>query len=290
MDARIRGKFYQVENVGNGDATFYEAMHLLWDHPERTAYVEIYGGIRVRLERFSGEPEIAGEGFIEGEFVRQQTENIPPIANQNAELEGQENPLGHRCAFRYHAGTNTLLLESRPYGVTAIRMDGLVKVRLAPHRGFFLSPVLTEAAIERLRNGTPRKVSFRVANPANMEAVEGDERSIEENLTRMANNFGGLTVETSVGFPRGALDRSLNPNRIIQAIKWAAGNRDHVEKFEVKISEEEDPINIFAEQMKASARMDLENLDVDANYEVRRQYFRRTFDANLPDILRLYTN
>lgn len=290
MDATIRARFYQVENVQNGDATLFDALHQLWGHPTRTSYEDIFGGIRVRIERFEPDPGVVGEGFVDGEFVRQQTENIPPVAEQNEPLEGQNRPLGHRCAFRYHAASNIILLESRPSGVTPIRVDGLIKVKLAPHRGFFLSPVMTEAALHRLRNGTPRRVTFRVAQPADMQSVEGDERAIEENLTRMANNFGGLTVETSIGFPRGNRDGVLDMASIGRYIRWATGNRNHVEKYEVKISEEHEPIDVFSEQLKVVETMNLENLDVDANYDARRGLLRRAFNTYMPVIQRLYGN
>ena len=289
MDSVIRGRFYQVENFQDGQATLFEALHQLWEHPQREIYEEIFGGIRVRIERFETDPQVIGQGFVAGEFVRQQTENIPPIAPQGGPLEGQENPLGHRSAFRYHAQSGILLLESRPSGLTPIRVDGLIKARLAPHRGFYLSPVVTEDALYRLRNGTPRRVQFRVARPANMQAVEGDdERMITENLARMVNNFGGLTVETSVGFPQGQRGGRLDMNAINRAVRWATGNRDHVEKFKVKIAEEEEPIDVFAEQLKVTETLDLENLDVEENYNARRNLFARAFNAYMPLIERNY--
>ena len=122
-----------------------------------------------------------------------------------------------------------------------------------------------------------------------MGAVEGNERNIEDNLARMANNFGGLTIETSVGFPRGNRDGVLNLRAIRDGIRWASGNRDHVEKYAVKINEEPEPIDIFSEQMKITRDMNLDNLDVDANYEARRRFFRRSFDDYLPVIERLFT-
>ncbi len=289
MDDRVTARFYQVENVRTGDATMFEALHKLWENPERTVYQDIFGGIRVRLERFEADPNIVGNGFVDGEMVRQQTENIPPFAEQGQPLEGADRPLGHRSAFRYHAATNTLLLESRRNAITPIRIDGLVKVVLSPHRGFFLSPVVTENAMDRLRNGTPRRVTFRVASPADMQAVEHDERQIEENLARMTNNFGGLSVEVSVGFSRGQNERELQRGPVNRLISWATGNRDHVERLTVKISEEDEPIDVFSEQIKVKEDVPgIDNLNVDANYEARRAVLREAFDTYLPVIQRVY--
>ena len=83
-------------------------MHDLWNHPQREVYQDVAGGIRLRLERFDSNINTAGRGFVDGEFVRQQTDNIPPVARQGSPLEGQDVPLGHRCAFRYHPDTGVL--------------------------------------------------------------------------------------------------------------------------------------------------------------------------------------
>jgi hypothetical protein len=288
VDSKIRARFYQVENVGVGDPTFFDCLTQLAAHPNRGVYQDIFGGARVRMESFERDPNVVGNGFVDGEFVRQQTDNIPPIADQGAPLRGNISPLGHRCAFRYHARLNVLLLETRREAVTPLRMDALVKARLAPHRGFFLSPVLSEAALENLRNGTPRRVTFRVARPADMDLVEDEEIGIEENLARLQNHFGGPNIEVTASWPRGDRNGILNAAAIGRAIRWASGNRDHVEKFQVKISEEPEAIDIFAEQLKGSEVLDLDNQNVGLNFATRRDFLMRTFRQNMPILERLY--
>ena len=263
-------------------------MHDLWNHPRRSEYETIYGDARVRLESFENNPAVVGEGFIDGEFVRQQTDNIPPFAEQGQPLEGNVRPLGHRCAFRYFAELNVLLLESRREAVTPVRMDALVKVRLRPHRGFFLSPVLSQVALERLRNGTPRRVTFRVARPADMNLVEDEGLELEENLARLQNHFGGPNIEVTASWPRGNRDGILNQNAIARTIRWATGNRDHVEKFQVKINEEPEAIDIFSEQMKVVEVLDLDSENVERNYATRRDFLARSFNDHLPILRRLY--
>lgn len=288
MDARVKARFFEVENVENGNATLFDCLHQLWEHPRRAEYETIYGDARVRIENFENDPAVVGEGFVDGEFVRQQTQNIPPIAEQGQPLEGNPRPLGHRCAFRYHAELNILLLESRREAVTPTRVDALVKARLAPHRGFFLSPVLSQAALENLRNGTPRRVTFRVARPADMEIVEGEELGLEENLARLQNHFGGPNIEITASWPGGNRDGVLSAQAIGRAIRWATGNREHVEKFQVKISEETDPIDIFSEQLKSVELLDLDNENVERNFRTRREFLARSFNDHLAILRRLY--
>lgn len=288
MDAKIKARFYQVENVEHGNATLFDCLHQLWAHPRRSEYETVLGGARVRIENFENDPVVVGQGFIDGEFVRQQTDNIPPFAEQGQPLDGNVRPLGHRCAFRYHAELNVLLLESRREAVTPIRIDALVKARLNPHQGFFLSPVLSQAALEKLRNGTPRRVTFRVARPAEMEIVEGEGLGLEENLARLQNHFGGPNIEVTASWPQGNRDGILSMSAITQVIQWATGNRDHVEKLQVKISEEPDAIDIFSEQLKAVETLSLDNDNVEKNYQTRRDFLARCFNDHLLILRRLY--
>lgn len=288
MDKEIKARFYQVENANRSDATFFDCLHQLWEHDRRTEYQEIYGGVRLRIENFESLPKAAGQGFVDGEFVRQQTDNIPPIAEQGRPLQGNATPLGHRCAFRYHAELNVLLLESRREAVTPSRMDAFVKARLPPHHGFFLNPVLSRAALENLRNGTPRRVTFRVARPASMAMAEDEALGLEENLARLQNYFGGPNVEVTASWPRGTRDGTLNAKALRRFIQWGMGNRDHVEKLEVKISEEKEPIDVFSEQLKASEVIDIDSQNVAKNYAARREFLARTFNERLPKLKKIY--
>lgn len=281
MDSLVKARFYQTETVNRNDPTLFDCFHELWNHQRRDEYETIYGGARVRIENFENDAAIVGQGFVDGEFVRQQTENLPPVAEQGAPLQGNNSPLGHRCAFRYHSELNILLLEGRREAVTPMRMDALIKARLAPHRGFFLSPVLSQSAIQNLRNGTPRRITMRVARPSDMDVVENENLGIEENLARLQNHFGGPNIEISCGWPRGNRNGLLSMKAINRTIRWATGNRGHVETLKVKISEEDEPIDVFSEQLKGSATLDLDNEDVERNYAVRRQFLRNTFDDHL---------
>lgn len=288
MDARIKARFYEVENVKSSDSALYECLDRLWNHPEKESYVEIFGGVKVRLERYESDHRSNGSGFVSGEFVRQQTDNIPPIAEQGQPLSANSYPLGHRCAFRYHPRTSVILLESRRGAVTPIRIDGLIKARLSPHKGLFLSPVLSEGALENLRNGTPRNITFRVARPAQMDRIEGDLIDLDGDLARLATNFNGLSVGVSIGFPKGENDRSLDMNMIDRAIKWASGNRNHVESMKVKVMEEPDSIDVFTEQLKVVKDLQLDSDDVQLNYETRRAFLAASFDDYMPVLERIY--
>lgn len=208
MDRKVRARFYQVINIANGQSTFFDALGQLWAHPEKDSYAEIVGGLRVRIERFERAPE--NNGMYDGEFVRQQTDNIPPRAADDGPLEPQDDPLGHRVAFRYWPEMSVILLEVRRGAVSPAAINGLAKRRLNNHRGFFFDPTLSETALERLRGGTPRRFEMRVAKPADIVAVEHEDNEIEQNLAQLQNVFSGPNIEIAVSWPRGNRDGVLS--------------------------------------------------------------------------------
>ncbi|MER9258369.1 DUF6731 family protein [Mesorhizobium sp. M0619] len=287
MDRTVVARFYQVEPLEARDRTFFDCLQAIWRSADRDQWTEVATEIRIRLLRYQDAADNAD--FVEGEFIRQQRDNIPPIAPDIGPLEDQDRPLGHRCAFRYHPRSNVLLLESRREAITPGRINLLVSQKIRRHKGFHISPCLTQTALERLRGGTPRAIEFRVARPADMAIVEGDPLDIEGNLGRLANAFGGPNVEVRVSWPRGDQDGTLSRRGVQRMLRWSTNNRDHVEKLRIKILEEEQPIDVLSEQIKASRELDLPPI-ADANFEVRRSFLRQTFDAHFRTIERLYGN
>lgn len=287
MDRIVRARFYQVEAVEaqNNPDSFSVCLQNLWNRPDRAEYQDLGHEILVRLERFAVDPRDGD--FLSGEFVRQQTDNIPPVAAPGQPLVGNANPLGHRCAFRYHIPTGIILLESKREATTPGRINAFLRKILRGHRGFFMSPALTESALQRLREGTPRRVSLRVARP-NIDMVDNPNLPLERSIDQLANFFEGPSIEVSSGFPRGQRDGVLNVRNIMRAFRWARDEVGYVERFSVKISEEPEPIDLFAEQMKIDQVLDLDSVNVERNYDVRSAFLSDGFRANLPAIRHVY--
>ncbi len=286
MDRVVKARFFQAENLQIGQATLFDCLGRLWEHQNRDEYEEISDGVRVRLERLS--EGLDEHGLIEGEFVRQQDENIPPRAADGAPLVGSDDPIGHRCAFAYHPQANALLLESKREAVTPTRIGRLIKKRVINHRGFLFSPILSSDALEKLQNGTPRKFRMRVARPNDVAHLENDALNIEDNLERFQQMLGGPNVEVSVSFPNTDRESVLSANGLRRIIGWATNHRANVEHLSVKILEESDPIDVFSEQIKVESVLDLDSRNVELHYGERRRFLYQQFHEFLPTIQRLY--
>jgi hypothetical protein len=166
----------------------------------------------------------------------------------------------------------------------------MVNAKVHRHKGFVFSPCLTETALARLQNGTPRILQFRVARPGDLALVEDrDPLRVDENVAALARTFGGPNVEVKVSWPQGNHTGRLSMAAISSLFGFADNNRDHFEKFKVKIQEEPDAIDLFEEQIREETELDLPD-DIDDNYQMRRTFLQHTFRAHFRTIERLYGN
>lgn len=283
-DLIVRARLFRVENMGKKDATFSDSIEQVWDLSQDGEYTEISTGVFVRLERFAIEKETGQDTFYTGEIVRQQVENIPPIAHRGKPLEGQTNPLGHRSAFRYHAQTRTLLLERRQNAATPTRVHGLIRKKLRRHRGFWLDPVLEVETMRRLSEGAPRHVDFRIAAPDSASVFEDNPLNIKDEMLKMIETFGGMTLTAQVGFPRGKKDMRLKSPSVHQLVRWAMQNRGVFQAMKVKLAEDAEPIDVFGEQVKFEKMISLDSEDVDRNYRKRHGFLKSSMNAALPAV------
>ncbi|MEM6901326.1 MAG: DUF6731 family protein [Pseudomonadota bacterium] len=286
MDRLVKARFYQISNIDNAQRTFFDCMHYLWDHPDRSAYDDVSGGLRVRLERWAA--SAGNDGTWNGEFVRQQTENIPPRALDDGPLEPLSDPQGHRAAFRYWPSHKTLVLETRRGAVSAAAVQKLVRKRVPQHRGFLIDPMLSEGAIEQLTDGTPRRIEMKVARPADMAAFEGAQNPIEENLSNLQQYHGGPNVEYAVSWGRSNRDESLIKDRIMNLLPWIDRNRHAIKKVKIKIEEQSEALDILTELMLEKETLQLDSENVNLHYDERQAFLARALSNRRDEIRRVY--
>lgn len=285
MDRNVTARFFGVQALQNNHATFYDVLVQLMNDEQRTQWCELYGSIKVKLARCAFAD--AEQRYIEGEFVRQQRHHVPPIANDEGDLMDQPNPIGHRSAFRYDSHLGVILLESRKEAVTAGRIDQFVRRKIPNHKGFHFSPCLTRQGLERLRDGEARAITFRVHSPRELALVEGQNSSIGENLQALSNNFGGPSVEVRVYWPGHDRAGRLRMPSVRDLIRLGTGNEGVIDKLEIKLADEPNPIDILTDQIRATETLDLRN-EVEHNWQTRRAFIERTFAQNLQTLERIY--
>ncbi|MGR3514103.1 MAG: DUF6731 family protein [Paracoccaceae bacterium] len=283
VDRNIRILFWQPNPIDENDLAFGDSIDLISSQPDLINYTECNGGLHIRVERVSFQ-----EGVCEGDFVRQQVDNIPPIAQEALPLQANPNPIGHRAAFRYSIDQNVLAIQSARPGVSVSAVNSYVRRRIRGHKGFFMDPCLTQDALARIREGSPRKVEMRVARPTDLAQVDPNLNGLEDSLANLQEFVDGQIVNISVGFDRSEREALLNRRRLLQLVGWADDNRVQVQKMRIKIEEESEPIDMLAERLDARGKIELDPDDLDAAYESRIQFVRDACEAHGEVIAALY--
>ncbi|MEQ8902373.1 MAG: hypothetical protein RID11_03875 [Roseovarius sp.] len=283
VDRNIRVLFWQPNRVADNDLDFGGCLNTISAQPDLINYTNCGNGLLVRAERLN---------FVnlawEGDYVRQQTDNLPPIAHAGQPLIANPNPMGHRSAFHYSTEHNILAIQYGRPGVAASAINSYIRRRIPGHKGFFMDPCLSSDAFLRLAAGSPRRLEMRVARPNDLARIDPNFGMIEDSLSALQNFVDGQVVDLSVGFERGQRDALLNRERLLELFRWATGNRGQVKKFKVKLEEETDAIDMFAERMDKRGVLGLDADDLEAAYQTRIDFVRDAFEEHEVELIGLY--
>ncbi len=283
MDKVVRVNFFQVSNVRGADETLFQSIVDIDQLPDKANYTQVSNGVNIRIERVLND-----QGFLSGDLVRQQTDNLPPIAHASQPLAPNTNPLGHRSAFRYHPATRIIAIEANRLGASPARLNQFIRRKMGDHRGFFFDPCLNADALAQLRDGTPRQLQLRVACPTDLNEMAGNPYDIEGNLSQLQEMVNGNIVTVEIGFGRGDRDSSLNIANISEIARWAFGNRHSVKKLSVKTLEDDIPIDLFGQHIFERETLELDTDNLDEAYRVRALFLSECFDNRWGELAALY--
>lgn len=283
MDKNIKVNFYKVVQVTAAQDHLFDVLQRCAAMPDASDYCDVAGGVRVRIERVD-----VDNGFLCGELVRQQTDNLPAIAQGAAPLLPNNTPLGHRAAFRYLPEFQVIALEVNRSSVSVSKFNSFLRRRVHGHDGFFFDPCLTEDALRQLREGTPTKLKLRVALPNDLRMLEGGPDDIERNLDTLRGIVDGNTVTVEVGLNRERRRQGLSKDGILQILRWGEQKREHVKALSINTVEDVVPIDLFGQQIVECGIVDLDNNDVEASYSVRHAFLRERYNVRRDEIARIY--
>ena len=283
VDRNVRVLFFQPNGVDQNSRNFADCLDYHFEQGETLEYTQCAGGLMVRVERLE-----YTRGFWKGDFVRQQTDNLPPIAHDSQPLTTNPNPAGHRAAFLYSADHNILGIQSGRPGVSTSAVNSFMRNSIRNHRGFFMDPCLSSDAFERLAAGSPRKVEMRIARPNDLARVDPTMVPLEDGLTALQDFVDGQVIDLSVGFSRSEREALLNRDRLLELFRWGAENRAQVKKMKIKIQEEDDPIDMFAERVDKRATLNLDPDDLDAAFVARIEFIEQAFEERMEELVTLY--
>lgn len=271
MDARISARFYRVTEPASAldfdDLLLAEMNEPLAGNREK----HLGQGVTMRLEDCN-----QANGFLEGQFCRVQTINVPPQADANGltPIPLGDGGLGHLAAFSYHAASRLLLLQQNIQSATPNRLS-LYVAGPNPAHLFHLEPVLSEDAWDRFTGGNTRAFTVRFAGVDNLAVLDDENVSAAQGARMIAEAYDGVqvTIEVSVGRSR---HRRLDPGRVLADLGRLVG-LGATEKLTAKIEGDSQPLDLLHEHLRIEEELDLDANDPVINYAARRNFLRRGF-------------
>jgi hypothetical protein len=287
MDAIVTVRFFKVAEPGQDRTDLpaalraLESVRLVGDRERHLG-----NGVIFRLERCTEDGD-----FLDGEFCRKQTGNIPPHTSSGGSVpitlpEGEG--IAHLAAFKYHLPTRILLFQmNRQCGSTTRVSDYLYAADRNVSASF--EPIFTEDAWDRVEGKTIKSFRVRFASPVDLMSFDDEAVSGVRNAHAIANVYDGPEVEIAVSVGRRR-KRRLNTARVLGLFQWIKREEVDVSTMEVVAAGEtgSEPIDFIDEHLRASRELDLPERNPNAHYRVRKRFLDEIFSDKMNYILRRF--
>lgn len=291
MDNLVTAKYFQVSGEQNTPDIIDVFSNLnaseLKDREKDINPGEQYP-IIVRLERLEGEKD----GFVVGELIRKQTQNLPPEASDDGLQPitlSEGGGLAYPSAFVYHPETKVILIQSNPIAVSYSRLAHYLMAHDVT-ANFRFDPVPNIESWQRFNSGLPRKFTIRIASPEQVDGLPETADTVAGSAANIAEATRGayVTIEVSMGTRRG----SLAKESISRIIRYFSGSSDvDVRSLSASVKSDgsgTDVIDFLKEFLFFKDVFDLPDKDAVRNYEIRRDALRTNFRSRLAYIRSVY--
>lgn len=286
MDRTVNVQFFRVRRKDREGLQFSDCLRQLGGLALGDREHIVDENITVRLDQFEEQA-----GYIHGLFLRTQIDNLPPKVQLGLPAEPLGLPQGyalsHSVVFQYHPGLSVLALEHNRRSVSLSKIDAYLSEAFnAP--GFYFDPILNLDAWRQLNATTPRKVTIRVAEPDQLEAVENDQLTTKESLRRFKQLSGGAHVEVS--FSMGHHRGSLRSRQMRAISNWMLRESDEyrggVSKIRIEGQDEEGEgiaLDLLHAQLGEKALLNLPD-DPVQSFEIRNRHVSAVVRRNWPTV------
>jgi hypothetical protein len=288
MDKSITVQFFKVLPKNDGVPPFEVALDAclgLGANPgDRELPISDDETVRVRLERL-----MEHGGWLEGEVVRVQRDNIPHEAYPDGLRPSRAESQGHSAVFRYNPALSLLVMETNATNMTPSRFTRYVR-RVDGSARYELTLIPNQDVWERYGRMRPKRFSVTLASVSNAEAVEGEVGAILHSSRILHEVTNGGVIQISVrpgGEPEGLEKGAIA--RIIEGFLEKDDPSYEVKALSVSAEDEEDHasqiINFLDDILKERAEVDLNGLSSEESYERRMVILRDCYAQNMDYII-----
>jgi hypothetical protein len=279
----MKAYFYRMTPHRPADESFDRCLRRLHQHfADQDGFYLDCDSVHLRVEKYHRYDE-----YCTGDIIRQQRDDIPPLAPDGALMQSSTVPLAHRTAFLYHYATRVLLLQVNKTGVGVGGLDKCI-VRTLDHQGFAQIPLISQSTIDELVAGNVRKMSVRFAPPDNFTVAERTDQSDIANLNRMRRMFDAPFLEISCGFDSRKEGR-LNAQAIANFIRQIYAADLQPTKVRIKHEGADELLDLLGKKMTFidnNVRLDSGNLN--GHYLARKAFLVAALADKLPFIVEYF--
>lgn len=214
-----------------------------------------------------------------GDVIRLQADALPSRLKKGGKAQrlslGEGEYLGHHTAFIYDPATKLLGFEVKPAAAGLVKLAYLVS-QIAKHPQCQALPVLYQAEMNRLAGTKNGVLSFKVADPASLDAFDPELRSLRDNIKYIRDMVDGAYIHVSIG--AGPRKDGLAGEGLMKTIGWLLGERDakrgKVRSVKVKQPHEAEPILDFLNaQFKDTLVLELSG-DPEKDWVLRENFLK----------------
>lgn len=290
MDRVVNVRMFSVEEKEDGGMPFSAALQRIAGLvPLGRREHEAEEDVVIRLEDLD-----ATGRYWSGEMIRVQAGNLPPKALRGRRRERLGVPsIGHTSAFVYDTHLSILALQLSRNGITAVRM-GLYAEALAGGGGYNILPVPDKETWNVLRRGGIRGISFRIATPSELAAIDDETRGIRRGLIAMKDSLQPTRLELTMSMGRDEVN--MDRGKAVSFFGWLMrerqARRGGVTRMMAKVvpqdGEDAEVLNLLSGHMGDKDSVDLPDDDPDTSYQRRSAYILRVLRANRAALEEMY--
>jgi hypothetical protein len=238
--------------------------------------------------------EALGENgnWLEGDFTRIQSDNIPPEAEHAGLVPSRAQNQGHCAAFIYQQDTGLLVVQRNANGMTISRMFRYLYA-VDPTARYNALPIASRDMWDRFAEGRAKKFSVTLAPIDDPAQIEGPVDTVVGSSRRLAEALEGVKVHISVSAGSDAAGLNKGVIRtVIEALTGGGGAGADVTTLSVTSENEADDasevINFLGDVLKDKEEVDLNGLDGRCSLEVRIAALRACYARQMDHIMRHY--
>lgn len=167
------------------------------------------------------------DGLYFGDIIRLQSEALPSKLQRGGKASkldlGENGALGHHAGFIYDPATKLMGLEIKMQAAGVLKLADIIG-GLAKHPICLGLPLLTTHGINALAGAKNGTISFKVADPASLNAIDPELASVRDNMVFLKEMVDGAYIHIAVG--AGPRKDGLAENKLVKTINWLLGEKD----------------------------------------------------------------